>query len=197
MLTIHNLSFSYGNHPILKDFNLSLKDGEIVAIMGPSGCGKTTLLSLIAGLKKPSKGSIENTYQRICYVFQEPRLFPWLTVSENLRTVLESTEKVDEKIAFVLSAVGLSDCENRYPHELSGGMKSRVSLARAMLYGGDLFLLDEPFSALDRDLRNTLTSFLKDFLKQRGASAIVVTHQAEEAERFADRIVYLTSADSQ
>jgi ABC-type nitrate/sulfonate/bicarbonate transport system ATPase subunit len=143
---------------------------------------------VIAGLQKPTYGNLESTFERTVTVFQEPRLFPWLTVRENLRAVLP--KDADESvIQDALSFVELEDTGDHYPSELSGGMKSRVALARALAYGGDLFLLDEPFSALNEDLRRPLAEKLREHLKKIGASAILITHQHTDAETFADRIL--------
>ena len=171
---------------------MELKKGEIVAIMGPSGCGKTTLLGLVSGLLKPQKGEIENAFEKVAYVFQESRLFPWLTVKENLLAVMnESDENALQTVTECLSLVELENAADKYPKELSGGMKSRVSLARALAFGGDIFLLDEPFAALDKDLRNVLAIRIKGYLRERNASAILVTHNREDAEQIADRILTL------
>ena len=192
MLKITNLSFSFGKKVILEDFSMTLEKGEIVALMAPSGYGKTTLLGIISGLFKPQKDEIENDFEKVTYVFQEPRLFPWLTVSENLLAVMsEKDETSKQAVAEYLELVGLSDAANKYPSELSGGMKSRASLARALVYGGDLFLFDEPFAALDEDLRHDLTAKIKEYLRARGASAILVTHNKEDAAEIADRILTL------
>lgn len=192
MLKITNLGFSFGKKVVLKDFSMTLKKGEIVALMAPSGYGKTTLLGLIAGLYKPQKGEIENSFEKVTYVFQEPRLFPWLTVTENLLAVInEKDETSKQAVAECLTLVGLSDAANKYPSELSGGMKNRAALARALVYGGDLFLFDEPFAALDENLRHDLTAKIKEYLRARGASAILVTHNKEDATEIADRILTL------
>ena len=192
MLKITNLGFSFGKKVVLEDFSMTLKKGEIVALMAPSGYGKTTLLGLVSGLLKPQKGEIENSFEKVTYVFQEPRLFPWLTVSENLLAVMsEKDETSKQAVAECLTLVGLSDAANKYPSELSGGMKSRASLARALVYGGDLFLFDEPFAALDENLRHDLTAKIKEYLRARGASAILVTHNKEDATEIADRILTL------
>ncbi len=192
MLHICDLSFSYEKKAVLDHFSLSILPGEIVAVMGASGCGKSTLLNLIAGLKKPSAGTIECNAKRISYAFQEPRLFPWMTVEENLLAVLaKQDEDASERIENALSIVSLSDAKKLFPSELSGGMKSRASLARALVYGGDLFLLDEPFSALDEQLRTALADTLRKEFKKRGATAIIVTHSLAEAESMADRIITL------
>lgn len=192
MLKIHELSFSYGKKQVLRDLSLEVAPGEIVAIMGASGCGKSTLLQLTAGLLKPDSGRIESDAKRISYAFQEPRLFPWLTVKENLEAVLPRTlENRENAILRALEAVELADSADLYPDALSGGMKSRAALARALVFGGDLFLLDEPFAALDRELRMRLGDRLKQTIKERGGSAILVTHHPEDAERLADRIIPL------
>ena len=193
MLKITDLSFSFDKKKILEDFSLELNKGEILAVMGPSGYGKTTLLGLVAGLHKPQKGEIVNRFEKIAYAFQEPRLFPWLTVKENLLAVMnEKDENAEKTVLECLELVGLSDALDKYPSELSGGMKSRASLARALAFGGDLFLFDEPFAALDEDLRHSLAQKIKDFIQTRGASAILVTHNKEDAENIADRILILS-----
>ena len=190
MLKMNNITFAFDEKNIFKDFSFELKNGEIIALMGPSGCGKTTLLGLSAGLLTPQKGEIINSFEKISYVFQEPRLFPWLTVKENLLVVKNQKDKNAEKTVMeCLALVDLADAANKYPDELSGGMKSRVSLARALAFGGDLFLFDEPFAALDEELRRKLSQKIKLYLRKRGASAILVTHNREDAELIADRII--------
>ena len=192
MLEIQDLSFSYGKKKVIDHLSLTLQSGEILAVMGASGCGKSTLLNLIAGLRKPTAGRILFPKEvRISYAFQEPRLFPWLTVSENLRAVLTDREDADHRIAHALAAVSLSDAAELYPDELSGGMKSRASLARAIAYGGSLFLLDEPFAALNEELRAELCQVLRREIHAANASAIIVTHQLSDAEALADRILKL------
>ena len=192
MMKIQDLSFGYKkNAPVLQNFNLDLQKGELLAIMGPSGCGKSTLLQLIAGFFSPVDGNIQTDAKRISYAFQEPRLFPWMTVEENLKAVLPKDAEAS-KIYDVLQFVELADAEKLYPNQLSGGMQSRAALARALLYGGDLFLMDEPFSALDEALSKELAQKLRAALQEKGASAILVTHQTEVAELFADRIIHLS-----
>ena len=189
ILEFQSVSFSYGKKNVLDSLSFSLEQGEILAVMGPSGCGKSTLLQLIAGLQKPQKGRIVCHADRISYAFQEPRLFPWLTVTQNLHAVLATNDATDEKITHALHSVGLSDAANMYPAELSGGMKSRASLARALVYGGDLYLFDEPFAALDESLRQELALMLRQTVLESGASAIFVTHQRADADAIADRIL--------
>ena len=190
MLKLTDVSFSYEQKPVLKDLSLALSRGERLAIMGPSGCGKSTLLNLIAGLLSPTGGRIESQFQKIAYVFQEPRLLPWLNIEQNIRAVLPKAAD-NQQIRDVLQTVGLEESHLHYPDELSGGMKIRASLARALAYGGDLFLLDEPFAALDKELRIELLEVLCQYLKQNQAAAVLVTHQREDAEAFSDRILEL------
>ena len=191
MIELKNLSVGYEKHCVIPDINLIIEPGLIYTIVGKNGCGKSTLLQLIAGFLSPTDGIIRSEAEKISYAFQEPRLFPWMTVEENLRAVL-SKDVEEAKIRDVLQFVDLENAERLYPNQLSGGMQSRVSLARALLYGGDLFLLDEPFSALDEELSKSLSQKLRLALKEMGASAILVTHQTEVAERFADRIIQLS-----
>lgn len=191
MLKIENLTFAYPScEPVLKNFSMVLTGGELLCVMAPSGSGKSTLLNLIAGLLRPNDGEIHSDFKKISYVFQEPRLFPWLTVEENVRAVLEKSASA-ETVAEALRLVGLDGCERLYPSELSGGMKIRLSLARALAHNGDLFLLDEPFASLDEELRGDLIPRLREILKERGISAILVSHHPADAERFADRILSL------
>ena len=191
MLKFENVCFSYDKKAVLSDLSFSLKKGEILAVMGESGCGKSTLLQLVAGLLKPTSGSIVNSAIQISYAFQEPRLLPWLTVSENIRAVLTDKDEFEKRISNALEAVSLTDAAELYPDELSGGMKSRAALARALAYGGDLYLFDEPFSALNEELRLELSATLRDWIRKSGATAILVTHQRTDAELIADRILHL------
>ena len=190
LLEFERVSFSYKkNTPVLRDLSFRLEDGGFLTVMGESGCGKSTLLSLAAGLLTPTDGRVLCTAKRIACAFQESRLFPWLTVAQNLSAVLPKPDP--RAIAEVLWTVELTDSAALYPAELSGGMKSRVSLARALRYGGDLFLLDEPFSALDADLRRRLSDRLRVKWKQAGAAVLLVTHQQEDAERLGGRVLRL------
>lgn len=193
MIRFDQVSFSYGDKEVLSELSFCLETGELLAVMGESGCGKTTLLHLAAGLQGPQTGEIRSDHARVSIAFQEPRLFPWLTVRENLLSALPQSERRagEERLSALLAEMGLSDVEGLYPRELSGGMKSRVSLARALLYGGDLLLLDEPFSALDEEMRQELATRLRRELKKEGKTAILVTHLRAEAEAFADRVLRL------
>jgi NitT/TauT family transport system ATP-binding protein len=190
MLKFEHVSFSYGGKKILSELSFSLARGEILAITAPSGVGKSTVLNLIAGLRKPDGGRIVCNAAKIAYVFQEPRLFEWLNVEENLRAVLPK-DADGALIERALATVELTDAARLYPSELSGGMKSRVSLARALVYGGDLLLLDEPFAALDEAQRTRLAARLREDCKSRGLTVVLVTHQSEDVQAMADRTLKL------
>ena len=182
MLKANSLSLSLGGRQILKDVSLILPNHGVTAVMGRSGIGKTTLLRVLAGLIKPDDGNIESTFERISVKFQDPRLFEWLTVLENVTAVLDGKDKnADRQVARQwLEAVGLQEDMDKYPPELSGGMAQRASLARALAYGGDLLLLDEPFSAVDDGTKDTLLSLIAEYAKMH--AVLLVTHTQEEAE---------------
>ena len=182
LLTLENISLSFGDKEILHEVSLSLRQGESRVIMGSSGIGKTSLLRLCAGLIKPDSGQIRSVASRIALQFQEPRLLPWLTALENVNTVLsDKRETLPEALEF-LSLVGLSDAADLYPSELSGGMAQRVALARALAYRGDLYLLDEPFRGLDAALRDRMISLVRE--KTKDAGLLLVTHDPEVARQF-------------
>ena len=182
MLELKNVSLSYGD---LRDVSLRLAPGERIAVMGPSGCGKTSLLRVIAGLQSPDSGTVERTAQRLSFVFQEPRLLPWLTAAENVRLVLPDAHHGDDSAAW-LSRFGLSDAADKLPAELSGGMQQLVSLARALVCAPDLLLLDEPFKALDAAAKqNAITAVSGG----TDAAIILVTHDAREAEALGCRVI--------
>ena len=190
MLRWNQISFSYPTRPVITDFSEEIRDGEILGVMGPSGCGKSTLLSLTAGLLQPMQGQIQTNATRLSVVFQEPRLLPWYTVRENLLAVLPMKDR-EERIRRALAAVELTGNESLRPDELSGGMKSRVAIARAIAFGGDLYLLDEPFAALNAELKARISAYLKELIQKSGASMMLVTHQKEDADVLADRILTL------
>ena len=192
MIRLDNVTFSYGEKKIFDGFSLTVESGERIAVMGPSGGGKSTLLNLIAGLLTPQSGTLTVDEWHPVYLFQEPRLFPWLTVEGNVRAVLPKGTS-DELVREAIGLVGLADDADAYPDALSGGMKSRASLARALAYGAavgsSLYLLDEPFAALDDALRQSLLSVVKEKIRSSGATAVLVTHDMPDAEQFGDRIV--------
>lgn len=191
MIRIENLCKRYGDQLVLDRFSLSLQDGEKIAIMGESGRGKTTLLRIIAGLEKPEAGTVSGfNKEEIAYVFQEPRLFESLSVIKNLTVVSSQPARTAEKKAKeLLLAVGLENAAEKYPDELSGGMKQRLALARAFMVDRPILLLDEPFSSLDKDTRNAIIDFVKEQAKNK--TVIMVTHDSNDAYLLCERIEYL------
>lgn len=196
MIELRNISKSYDDLGVLNNLSFNFHAGEFVCICGPSGIGKTTLLQLIAGLEQPDSGSIHYQSHKLAYVFQEPRLIPWCNVIENIEIGLyalmprdkASRRKTCNQLAL---QVGLDGFQHYYPAQLSGGMKQRVSLARAFAIDPDILLLDEPFSSLNDELREDLCRYLIDLLAQKPRTSIMVTHNIDEAVRLADRIIFL------
>jgi sulfonate transport system ATP-binding protein len=192
---IRALRKAYGAHLVFDGLDLDVARGERVAILGASGCGKSTLLRCIAGLERSDAGTIATTGE-IGVVFQEPRLFPWLDVERNVafpaRTVAERA-RVDN----VLALVGLAHAAKRIAKELSGGMAQRAALARALVRDPALLLLDEPFAALDALRRIELRAAVREILEFTRASAILVTHDVDDALALADRVVVLAGSPAE
>lgn len=189
MLKITKLSKRVGNLEIIKDFDLVMKEGEIVALIGPSGCGKSTLLNLISGLSVPDGGTIEGNDCRLSYLFQDSRLLPWRSVRRNIELAADDKAKVSR----LISQVGLSGFEEYYPPELSGGMAKRCALARAFARGGRFFLMDEPFSALDYGLRSAMGNLLLEIWREEKPGVLFVTHEIDEALTLASRILLVSA----
>ena len=180
MIELKDVSVAFQGHSVLEHCSLLVPDGGHTAVMGPSGSGKTTLLRLVAGQLAPDQGSVTVSHGRISYMYQEPRLLPWLTAEENVNLVLSDKPETMDTARQWLAAVGLADAMKKRPAELSGGMRQRVSLARALAYDGDLFLLDEPLSSLDEAMAAELLDLLKQYTQ--GKSMIFVTHSPEQAK---------------
>ena len=185
MITIDRLTLSYGNQQVLKDCSLQVEAGSRVALMGPSGCGKTSLINVIAGLLTPDSGKV-SVNGKVSYVFQEPALFPWLTAVDNINVVLSDRPETLPRAEQLLEAVGLSDCRDKYPHQLSGGQKQRIAICRALAYGGDILLLDEPLKGLDADTRDQVSALLRQ--EWTGKTLLLVTHDPSEAQSLCDRV---------
>ena len=185
MITIDDLTLSYGSQQVLKDCSLRVETGSRVALMGPSGCGKTSLINVIAGLLSPDSGKV-SVNGKVSYVFQEPALFPWLTAVDNINVVLSDGPETLPRAEQLLEAVGLSDCRDKYPHQLSGGQKQRIAICRALAYGGDILLLDEPLKGLDADTRDQVSALLRQ--EWTGKTLLLVTHDPSEAESLCDRV---------
>jgi len=206
-LIIKDLSFGFGvsngNNLVIDQIDLSFFSNTISVIVGPSGCGKTTLLNLIAGILIPNGGFIQYSEKKnikkpkIGFVFQNPSLIPWRTVRENVLLGAEISKnrsfKIEEQADSLLHSYGLSDFANEYPSTLSGGMQQRVSIIRAVIYGADILLLDEPFSNTDFALRKELQRDLLKTVTEQNLIAIMVTHDLIEAVKIADQIIALTN----
>jgi iron(III) transport system ATP-binding protein len=208
-LDVSHLTVAFGDRIVIDDLSFDLKEGEISSLLGPSGCGKTTLLRVIAGLLQPREGTIRFGSQlvglssvvlppnkrRTGYVPQQGALFPHLNVAKNIAFGLDrkefSGDQINKTVSEMLELIGMSGFENQMPTELSGGQQTRVALARALAVKPKLVLLDEPFSALDAELRNELRSDVVALLRSQGTTAILVTHDREEALVSSDKVVLM------
>lgn len=206
MLEIRHITkiFSDANHHVLDDLDFTVKDGEFVCILGPSGCGKTVLLDLIAGFLRPTSGEIYLDGRKLekpdtdrILMFQESVLFPWKTVYGNIMFGLEKTnlpmDQKEELVDKYLDLVGMKPYQSWYIHKLSGGMKQRISLARAMISDPKVLLMDEPFSALDPQSRKFMRRSLESIWQKTGKTIIFVTHSVNEAIYLADTIYLFSS----
>ncbi len=207
MIEIRNVSktFKRGSATVdaLRDFNLTIEKREIIAIIGPSGCGKSTLLNMIAGLYAPSKGrivykgtAVTDVNTDVGYMTQKDNLLPWRNVRDNIAFPLElaGVDKAEReaRATAVMKQVGLDGFETRFPTELSGGMRKRACLARMMLYGAETALLDEPFAALDAQLKLVMHELLLRLAAESGQTVVFVTHDLMEAVTLADRVIVCT-----
>lgn len=183
--------------PVLEDITLDVRPGEFVCLLGASGCGKSTLLNLVAGLDRPTAGEIEVPGRRPALMFQEHALFPWLTAGKNVELALR-LRKVPRaerrpEAERLLELVRLGGAHGKRVHELSGGMRQRVAMARALAQASDVLLMDEPFAALDAITRDVLHGELTRIWSETGVSIVFVTHNVREAVRLAQRVVLLSS----
>lgn len=206
-LSMKGVSLTYqtleGETQALKDININIKSGDFVAIIGPSGCGKTTILSLIAGLIKPSSGEIlvegntvKGTGGDVGYMLQRDQLFEWRTIESNVFLGLEVQKNLNEETKTyavnLLKKYGLGDFLKHLPNQLSGGMRQRAALIRTLSYRPKILLLDEPFSALDYQTRLNVEDDVHNIIKSEKKTAILVTHDISEAISLADKIIVLT-----
>lgn len=200
IISASDISYTYPDEkdkhfPVIKKISLEILPQEFVSLVGPSGCGKSTLLKILTGLIKIEHGSIVSQLQRTSMVFQNFAIFPWLTVESNVEYGLKMggvpSKKRKEIAVSKIKEVGLDGSENKYPHELSGGMKQRVGIARALAITPDLLFMDEPFSSLDVLTAEKLRNELLDLCLKYKITAVMVTHQVEEAVEMSDRIIVL------
>ena len=198
-LLVKNLSKRFGDKTVLEDINFSMQSGEFVTFVGSSGCGKSTLLRLIAGLDHPSSGTIHVDGSTVQgpgpdrgMVFQKYSLYPWLNAADNvafgMRLQGMTSNDVRDRTAYFLEVVGLQDAATKLPRELSGGMQQRVAIARALATNPSVLLLDEPFGALDLQIRETMQDFLLKLWERTGLTVLLITHDVEEALVLAQRV---------
>ena len=193
-LRIEDGSVSFGSVEVFRHLSLEISRGEFVAIVGPSGCGKTTLLDLFSGFLQPSAGVVACS-GRVRTVYQHDSLFPWQTAAQNIAMGLRELSSEAERsrqLQQMLRLINLEEFAGHYPHQLSGGMRQRVELARALAGATDILLLDEPFSSLDYLTRLRLRRELARMLEELPRTVVLVTHDIEEAAQLADRILVLT-----
>jgi NitT/TauT family transport system ATP-binding protein len=202
-LVLEHLDHSYGALPVLRDVSLRVGAGEIVAVIGPSGCGKSTLLGIAGGLLRPDAGTVvvegeapPDSLNPFTYVFQDFALLPWRTVAGNVALALEhhalSAAGRAARVADALRRTGLAEFRDAYPKQLSGGMRQRVGIARALVVCPAMLLMDEPLSALDAQTRELLTDDFLALWEEQRVSALWVTHNLPEALRVADRVAVLS-----
>lgn len=193
-VAIRTKRFANGNCAI-QDLRFTARPGEFVAIVGPSGAGKSTLLKIISGLDQDFEGQLQlPDAARIGFMFQEPRLMPWLTVAQNLALVDQTASGA--RLTESLSKVGLKDCADLFPNQLSGGMQRRVALLRAFLVAPQLLLMDEPFASLDAPTAEQLRAHLLELWQGTQATVLFVTHNLQEALALADRVLFLSAGPS-
>lgn len=196
MIKFQNISFHYGRLPVLKNVTLEFQTDRINCIVGPSGCGKTTILNLIAGLLHPDQGQIINQPDQVSYIFQETRILPWKTVYENVIFPLQgkmSRKDMEFQTRRFLEHVSLWDKRDVYPGKLSGGMKQRVSIARAFAFPSSVILMDEAFQGLDIILKNKLLEDFAASWKDAPRTVVFVTHDLDEALAMGHQIMILPS----
>ena len=197
-ISLQGLTKRYGRGPVvLDDVSLDVQQGQFVCLLGASGCGKSTLLNLVAGLEAPTAGTVDVPGHRPSLMFQEPALLPWLTAAENVELALRlrGVGRTDrrEQARSLLDLVRLAGAGAKRPHELSGGMRQRVAMARALAQDSKVLLMDEPFAALDAITRDVLHDELMRVREEVGATVLFVTHNVREAVRLGDRVVLLSS----
>ncbi len=211
ILELKNISLNYhtlkDETKAIENISFDLNPKEFISIVGPSGCGKTTLLSIIAGILKPSSGTvllnnlpIEQYKNKIGYMFQRDQLFEWRTVAQNVRLGLEinhtKTPENEKYLNKLLEKYGLYDFRDKYPHHLSGGMRQRVALIRTLVLRPEILLLDEPFGALDYQTRKTVIQDVSSIITREEKASILVTHDLGEAVSLSDRIIVLSNRPS-
>lgn len=203
-LSVNNLTFSYEDKNIIRDLSFEVQDGEFVSILGPSGCGKSTLLNVLAGIRKAESGEVQIDGETVCgisskfaYMPQNDLLFPWKTILENVclyGEIHHCKEQMKEEARSRMAQFGLEGCEQKYPSELSGGMRQRAAFLRTALCDAGIFLLDEPFGALDVITRGEMQDWLRQLCSEMNRTILLVTHDTDEAIFLSDRILIFGEA---
>ncbi len=200
MLELNKVTKYYKNEKVLDEITMTIKEGEFVSLLGPSGCGKSTLVHIISGLNQASDGEVSMDGRKITrpstdriMVFQSNGLFPWLTVEQNVAFgKKDNGNKISkDEVKKLLKMIRLTSYRHKYPHQLSGGMKQRVSIARSLAMDPQLLLMDEPFSALDEQTKNELHDELQKIWMETGKTIIFVTHNIREAVKLSDRVLVM------
>ena len=187
MISFDNINISFNNKVLYKDFSISFKENSINFIMGESGVGKTTLIKYL-------KNELLSKNEKISTTYQESRLIPWKSVCKNLELVIKNDYSKDERegiIKSTLNSMNLLGVEELFPYELSGGMRQRVSIARSVIYNGDIFIMDEPFKGLDIDNKKKIIEFLRRYFIENNKTVIVVTHDINEVKEFTSHYILL------
>ncbi|HIP82592.1 MAG TPA: ABC transporter ATP-binding protein [Desulfocapsa sulfexigens] len=197
MIALVDVCKSFNGHLVLSKMSLEVQKNEVAGLLGRSGCGKSTILKLVAGLIRPDSGGVKVSSKKIGYIFQEHRLIPWKTALENVCFSLKASGYANgesrETAAEYIQKMGLAGFEDHYPAQLSGGMCQRVSIARAFAVKPDILLMDEPFSALDLELKDVLLSIVHEMLTDHHSmTALYVTHNPEELKKIAHKIYTLS-----
>jgi NitT/TauT family transport system ATP-binding protein len=202
MISFRGVAKSFGDVQALAKVDLDVAEGEFIAVVGPSGCGKSTLLGMAAGILQPTQGEVrfrgekvDGPNRRAGFITQQDLLLPWRTVEENVRLPLEfrkERKRSKEKVAEVLERVGLTAFARKYPAQLSGGMRKRVSIARTLVYNPDVYLMDEPFGSLDAQLRTVMHTEVLRLWRDLGSTIMFVTHDLGEAIVLAQRVAVIS-----
>lgn len=200
-LNVNHLNFSYADKNVIRDLSFEVKDGEFISILGPSGCGKSTLLNVLAGILQPQSGQIlidgkeiQGVSGQFAYMPQNDLLFPWRTILDNVclyGEIHHEKEEMKTQAKAQMARFGLEGCENKYPAELSGGMRQRAAFLRTTLCDAGIFLLDEPFGALDVITRGDMQDWLRELCSNLKRTILLVTHDTDEAIYLSDRILIL------
>lgn len=187
MINFSNINIAYNKKILYKDFSISFKENSINFIMGESGIGKTTLIRYI-------KNELLSKNNKISVTYQESRLIPWKNVYKNLDLVIKNSYSEEDKksiISDVLKNMNLLGSEELFPYELSGGMKQRISIARSIIYNGDIFIMDEPFKGLDKDNKKKIIEYLKEYFRENKKTVIIITHDISEVKEFSNNYILL------